>query len=146
MRKYRIIKKTNYVIDKKIYDEVYFIEVKNFLFYNPLKWWPGTDINDDDWGSHYNYCHLKGWPNPIHETQSKFPNVKIISSFNNGLIFFSLDAVKFFLERVKAQDEFKTEVDNLIKHKKETKEEVIYLDEEKSEKKEVIKKTNILDI
>lgn len=146
MRKYRIIKKTNYVIDKKIYDEVYFIEVKNFLFYNPLKWWPGTDINDDDWSKHYDYCHLKGWPSPIHETQRKFPNVKIVSYFNNGLIFFSLDVVKFFLDRVKAQDEFMVQVDDSIKNKKETKEEVIYSDEDKTEKKEVIKKTNIVDI
>jgi hypothetical protein len=146
MRKYRIIKKTNYLYEKQIYDEAYFIEVKTFLFYNPLKWWPGTDINDDDWGKHYDYCHLKGWPNPIHETLKKFPKAKIVSQYDDGLIFFSLDVVKFFIDRVKAQDEFMTQVDNSIKHKKETKEEVIYLDEDKNEKKQVTKNTNIIDI
>ena len=48
MTKYRIIKKTNFVISHTVLDEVYYVQVKKSIWgYKDLKWWTGTDVADD---------------------------------------------------------------------------------------------------
>lgn len=127
MRKYRIIKKTNYKIRHKMYDVVYFIEVKSLFFYFNLKWWSGTDINDDDWSRHYDYCLLDGFPKPFHSTIAKFPDEKC-EPLGDDIYFTNIEAAKFFIEQAKAQEEFMDNTDKMLKGKK-SKEEIIYIEE-----------------
>lgn len=128
MRKYRIIKKTNFDYRHKAFDEVFIVQVKYSLLWNNIKWWDGTDINDVDWGRHYKYSNMNGFPHPYHETDEKYPGTAQ-GATGSTLFFLSFDAAMFFIERAKAQDEFMNNVDSLMKHKKAT-EEVVYVDGE----------------
>lgn len=135
MRKYRIIKKTNYDYRHKMFDEIFIVQVKYSLLWNDIKWCDGTDINDVDWDRHYNYSNMNGFPQPYHETEEKYPGTA--QGANGSILFFlSFDAAMFFIERAKAQDEFMDSVDSIKKHKKAT-EEVVYVDGEDNIQKRI---------
>ena len=128
MRKYRIIKKTNFDYRHKTYDEAFIVQVKYSLLWNDIKWWDGTDINAVDWDRRYKYVDINGFPRPYHETDKKYPGT-IHGGIGNMLFFLSFEAAMFFIERAKAQDEFMDNINSKKKQKKAT-EEVVYVDGE----------------
>lgn len=114
MCKYRIIKKVNYNRYGKIYPEVYFIQVKYFLFYYDLTWWCGSDVGDCSPNRRFN--NMANFPTPYYTTKKKFPNM--IESINlNNLMFLSKEAALFFIEEINNQNEFCKNIKKLSKEK-----------------------------
>lgn len=144
MTKYRIIKKTNFVISHTVLDEVYYVQVKKSIWgYKDLKWWTGTDVADDYFYDVELFRSKKDFPRPYGETDKKFHD-KIIRTTDQYLLFTSFDAAKFFLERVKAQEEYILIELGKLKGMKE-KTSVAYVDEEKPAETP-IKKFDIIEL